>query len=108
MAGPDCARDDLPQSEMNECALAVFNEADARLNAQWKRTFRAFQENSPEDAERLRAAQRAWIAYRDAECDAEHPWDLGVSMDKMLNIFCRTGMTSDRTAKLLELEQNFQ
>lgn len=106
-AAPDCDGDKaLTQSELNDCALAVFNQADARLNAQWKRTFQAFQRRSPEDADRLRAAQRAWIAFRDAECDAEYPWDLGVSMDKMLNIHCRIDLTEDRASKLAELEQD--
>jgi len=104
-AASDCDRDDNTQSEMNACALESFNEADAGLNAQWKLTFQAFRKRSVEDAARLRDAQRAWIVYRDAECDAEYPFDLGVSLDKMLHIYCRTEMTVERTERLRALEK---
>ncbi|OYX49143.1 MAG: hypothetical protein B7Y97_09800 [Sphingomonas sp. 32-66-10] len=92
------------QSEMNDCALAAYNEADVSLNVQWWKTLAVFRSRSVEDAERLRAAQRAWIAFRDAECDAEFPFSLGVSLDKGLNINCRTSLTLERTVRLAELE----
>jgi len=95
------------QADLNECALVEFNTADAALKSQWKTTLRIFAERSSEDTVRLRAAQRAWIAYRDAECDARHPFDLGVSLDKMLNINCRTTLTIERTETLAELSKDF-
>lgn len=102
-AAPDCSGDSLNQAVMNDCALARFNEADAKLNQQWKTTLGVFQKQSSNDAKRLLAAQRAWIAFRDAECDVEFPWDIDVSMDKMMNVDCRTALTIDRTKKLAEL-----
>lgn len=101
---PDCKRADLTQAEMNDCALITLGEADTRLNRQWKRTIERFRTNrSNEDAERLRLAQRAWVAFRDAECDAEWPLDLGVSLDKFQNIYCRIELTDARTERLTEL-----
>ncbi|MEP7223236.1 MAG: lysozyme inhibitor LprI family protein [Novosphingobium sp.] len=101
----NCAKTSA-QAELNECALADLTKADAALNDQWEITFRAFANQSPDDASRLRTAQRAWIVYRDAECDAEHPFDIGVSLDKMLNIFCRTDLTIERTRTLAELPKD--
>ena len=85
------------QSELNDCALAEFNRADAALNRQWKITFRTIWARSSVEAKKLRTAQRAWISYRDSRCDADFPWDLGVSLDKMMNINCRTRLTIERT-----------
>ena|SRR5689334_6962884 len=102
---PNCS-DPPTQADMNDCALAEFDKADAELNAQWKKTFAVFKDDSEESASRLRAAQRAWIAYRDAECDAEHWFDLGVSLDHGLNIMCRTALTQERTAQLAKLTQD--
>ena len=101
----DCANTPV-QSEMNECALVEYNKVDDALNVQWKRTSKVFAGRSAGDVARLRAAQRAWIAFRDADCDAEYPWDIGVSLDKMSNIYCRTEMTAERTHRLEELAKD--
>jgi len=94
------------QFELNECARAEYERADARLNQQWQVTLEVFRSRSPEDVERLRAAQRAWISFRDTQCDAEHPFDLGVSLDKMLNINCRRALTEARTSELAQLARD--
>ena len=104
-ANPNCANPPT-QVDMNDCALVEFNKADSKLNAQWKLTYRSFKDDSDESAARLRAAQRAWIAYRDAQYDAEHWFDLGVSLDHGLNIMCRTGLTEERTSQLKRLAQD--
>ena len=99
--------DSPSQPDMNECLLGRFNQADARLNAQWKVTLKAALTVSAASANRLRAAQRAWIAYRDANCDAKHYFELGISLDKGLNTICRTDMTLARTKELAEIAQEY-
>ncbi len=99
---PDCERADS-QPEFNECALISLRAADAALNRQWAATLRAArsEDDAPRVA-RLRAAQRAWIAFRDAHCDALHFPAIGASMDYTLNIGCRTRLTEERTRQLAD------
>ncbi|MBA4088134.1 lysozyme inhibitor LprI family protein [Novosphingobium sp. ERW19] len=102
---PDCKNTTI-QSELNECAQTEFAEADRALNAQWKTTVRIFRERSREDEARLRVAQRAWLTFRDADCAARWPFDLGISLDKMLHINCLTKLTIERTDTLAELAKD--
>ena len=66
----DAARADLTSLQMQVCAAHAFREADAALNRAYGL---AVKEGSPEHREKLRTAQRAWLAYRDAEC----AWESG-------------------------------
>jgi uncharacterized protein YecT (DUF1311 family) len=91
------------QSELNDCALARLEAADEALNRHWKVTFRRVAKRSSVKAEALRQQQRQWILSRDAKCDAEFPSNLGVSLDKMLNINCRATLTRIRTKELAKI-----
>ncbi len=102
----DCA-DTAIQFELNECASAEYARADDRLNEQWAITLEAFRARSPENAARLVGAQRAWITFRDTECYARFPYELGVSLDKMLNLYCLTQLTEERTKQLQEIAEEF-
>ena len=102
-APTNCATTSV-QIELNECALAEYEKADEALNRQWVIVFRRMSTTSRSEADLLRQAQREWIALRDSRCDAEYPWDLGVSLDKMLNVNCRTEMTEARTNFLMQLD----
>lgn len=86
--------------EMNICAGREFEAADAELNAVYKRALKdipGMATDKPYDArsweEALRKSQRAWLAYRDAECEGHVPmfWSGG------------TGATADMTGCMTEL-----
>jgi uncharacterized protein YecT (DUF1311 family) len=49
-------------------------------------------------------AQRAWIDYRDAECDAFGFQARGGTMEPMLVAGCLANITDKRTKELKELE----
>ena len=106
IATPENCATTAVQSDLNDCALIEYERADRALNAQWKATIKVYEELSQEDARRLRTAQRAWLAFRDAECWARHPFTLGVSLDKMLHINCRTNLTIERTRTLSDLAKD--
>ena len=63
--------------EMNTCAGAEFAKADRELNEVYARALKAIPDMAPEEPQfdakawenALRASQRAWIAFRDAECE---------------------------------------
>lgn len=61
----DCGSQDLNQMQLTECANQAAKQADAELN----RVYGALQGKiEPAAQQRLRDAQRAWIAFRDKEC----------------------------------------
>src|SRR5579875_1212284 len=53
------------QADLDRCAGEAFQRADARLNT----AYRAYSAKlSPESRAGLKTAQRAWLAFRDADC----------------------------------------
>ncbi|NOE25357.1 lysozyme inhibitor LprI family protein [Ruegeria sp. HKCCD6157] len=63
------------------CSYAAFEEIDAKLNEIYPIYLAAARNNAygsdrtAESEEMLRAAQRAWIEYRDAMCEIEATWN---------------------------------
>lgn len=95
-----------PQIEMNACAAEDYAAADAELNAVWKELL-AYHAEDPVAITRLRAAQRAWIAFRDAEvaarlpvADGENPQVVHGSMYGLLHHGVLAELTRERTAQL--------
>ncbi|HSG55511.1 MAG TPA: lysozyme inhibitor LprI family protein, partial [Paracoccaceae bacterium] len=95
----DCA-DPVQQQTMNACAMLEYQKADADLNAAWKPA-RAFADEIGV-AEDLLAAQRAWLAYRDAACKAQSSPYEGGSLRPLVHATCLTDLTVARTQMLLE------
>jgi uncharacterized protein YecT (DUF1311 family) len=98
------------QLAMNICAGRDFEKADAELNAQYKTTRDLLRQRdaagTPETRgaeEALVKAQRAWVAYRDAECSSRGFQARGGSMEPLVLSACRTDLTQKRTAELKEL-----
>lgn len=55
-------------ADTSDCFAAAYKKADADLNETYRRIMLALDDAGKES---LRAAQRAWIAYRDKACEAE-------------------------------------
>ncbi|TGQ67579.1 lysozyme inhibitor LprI family protein [Mesorhizobium sp. M00.F.Ca.ET.186.01.1.1] len=93
----ECDRSDESQQMMNICAGEDYQAADARLNT-------AYQElisSDDADAKRLlQAAQRAWIAFRDAECAHTTAASQGGSIHSMEVSECLTRLTNERIKQL--------
>jgi uncharacterized protein YecT (DUF1311 family) len=60
------------QREMNACANDEAKRADAELNDIY-RTLLTKVSSEPEAAAKIKVAERAWIAYRDAYIEAMYP-----------------------------------
>jgi uncharacterized protein YecT (DUF1311 family) len=111
VAEPEQVCDD-PQTQlaMNTCAAMDFERADERLNEQWRETAAYMQardaeidhetDSQPGYYETLLAAQRAWLAYRDAQCRSEGFMARGGSMQPMLVSMCKAYVTELRTEQL--------
>lgn len=87
-------------------------DSEYRVTMAWARAADADEaERFPEFANRaeaLRAAQHAWIAFRDAECGLAHArWGSG-SMRTIAAAGCRLDMTAARTIDLHSMREPFQ
>lgn len=100
----DSCRDPQTQGEMTRCAGEDYARADRELNAVYARVRAAL---PTEELERLKAAQRAWIVSRDADCELEPFGARGGSMEPMLAASCKADRTVQRTKWLRSLvEEN--
>ena len=86
------------QVEMNACAEADFKAADAELNAAWKPA-KAFYDGTGHGEDLLKA-QRAWIAFRDAECDRLYARNMDGTIRFTVYAACQNRMTAERAIEL--------
>ena len=87
------------QMEMNSCAANDYSRADDELNATWRKLPKSTQ---------LLAAQRAWIAYRDAECSFRKAQFEGGSIAPLIFSSCLSELTKERTKILIGDKQMLQ
>jgi uncharacterized protein YecT (DUF1311 family) len=97
--------------ELNFCAEKELDQADAALNAVYKKVLayiakngsdKPYDSKSWEDA--LRESQRAWVAFRDADCKGLIPmsWTGGTGATGAV-LGCLTEKTKVRTTELESL-----
>ena len=100
----DTCGDKPNQTAMTMCEKAVADRADAEMNLAWKQVYPAMQRldriQEPGFAAALLASQRAWIAFRDAECRIESYESRGGSMQPFTENQCRAEVTRTRTRQL--------
>jgi uncharacterized protein YecT (DUF1311 family) len=102
----DCANA-MVQQEMNICAARDFEAADEELNAVWKEARAAATATDAEQSDDLKgadkallAAQRGWLAYREAQCTLAGFEARGGSLEPMLVSGCMTDLTRKRIEEL--------
>lgn len=95
----DC-EDAVTTIEMQECSSDSFASVDEELNAVWAEVM-----GSRDDAgkQSLRAAQRAWIAFRDADCAAAVEGYRGGSIASVIQRECLTARTQTRVDDLRDM-----
>jgi uncharacterized protein YecT (DUF1311 family) len=93
----NCKSQDLTQMELGQCAGRDFTAADARLNALYKTMMSKY---DTANQAKLKAAEKAWLAYRDAECDYETNGTAGGTINSMEDTICRTNKTQARIKEL--------
>lgn len=107
LASPGMAQSGAPQAPncssalntpaMNACYKAAHDAADARLNERYKTLMARL---GKDDQDRLRDAQRAWVAFRDKQCAFETASYSTGSIYPLLVTNCLTELTQQRTATL--------
>jgi uncharacterized protein YecT (DUF1311 family) len=93
----DC-KNAVVQYEMNVCSYRDYQAADGKLNRIYKKVLAASENEAA--AANLKAAQRAWIAFRDAECIFEANPEEGGTIRPLLENMCLTKLTNARTEQL--------
>jgi uncharacterized protein YecT (DUF1311 family) len=87
------------QIEMNDCAAKQFRAADQKLNKLYAELSAKL---DPERLAKLKEAERAWIKFRDADCDFQSSLYKGGSIYPMIYNGCLTDNINNR---LNQLEQ---
>ena len=97
----------MAQQDMNHCAYLDYEAADAELNAAWKDVRKTAKDLDAELSDDLKgadkallAAQRAWISYRDSQCELSGFEARGGSMESMLVSGCMADLTRKRIDEL--------
>jgi uncharacterized protein YecT (DUF1311 family) len=103
------------QMELNQCSGEQYHKADQRLNVAYNSALRFMQKDlsdaqrqgyadevqfSQTATEKLKAAEKVWIRYRDLHCDAARHEVGGGSMSPMIWGFCMAKTTEDRIEEL--------
>ncbi|MDX2309510.1 MAG: lysozyme inhibitor LprI family protein [Hyphomicrobium sp.] len=107
---PDCANA-LSTADMNTCAARDLEKADTELNRVYQEALKSIPDLATDDPnfnaatweKALRASQRAWVTFRDAECN-EHVsmFSTGGSIGTVEALSCAQEKTEERTKELKE------
>ncbi|MBI3796009.1 MAG: DUF1311 domain-containing protein [Deltaproteobacteria bacterium] len=95
---------------MNDEADAEFAQSDKALNTACGALLTAIEKYGPDFntwREKLRAAQRDWIKFRNANCDYESAHLEGGQSWSMEYNGCRSSMTTERTQSLRDMLEHF-
>lgn len=85
----------MTQRDMTDCAMEDFRAADEKLNKSYQAVMCYF---DPQEKAELRAAQRAWIIFRDLDCAF---WGSGGgSIASMNELACRAQLSETRAKEL--------
>ncbi len=87
------------QSDLNVCADQDFRRSDAALNVAYRQIMARLKADR-DATEGLVATQRAWLAFRDAECRFSGSASAGGSVYPMVVAQCRSDLTKRRVTDL--------
>ena len=96
---PDCSAP-TTQADMNRCAYEDFLASNGEQAAVLMGLTQGL---AAPDRQRLRTAQKAWIAWRTAQCEFESGGSSGGSARDLARWSCTAKLTRERTAALDKL-----
>ncbi len=101
LAAPATAKDvcsnAADQNTMNRCAEDEFERTDKVLNKVYQDTMKGLDDHG---RDLLKKSERAWIAFRDAECTYQNEANEGGSIYPLVYAGCQTTLTKDRIKQL--------
>jgi uncharacterized protein YecT (DUF1311 family) len=102
----DVCDDAQTTEEIQSCNQKEFETSDARLNETYQKIVGIFQQNNDaakqnvKNVENLKAAQAAWLKYRETNCLAETETYAGGAMEKYAGLICKRRLTEQRIEEL--------
>lgn len=96
----------LTTRDMEQCIAIESDKAEAALNQTYQRLVKQLthpdteHENYTEYRKKLLDAQRAWIKFRDADCDALYALNSSGSMRNIVYLSCKQQRAEQRTKEL--------
>lgn len=99
-----CEEDDS-QMAMNVCSFREFLRADIALNQTWDRVVVRYRREDDDSAlwQAVLNAQRAWLAFRDAQCGIWREYYKGGSIMPLVSNSCLTHLTEQRIEHLQDM-----
>jgi uncharacterized protein YecT (DUF1311 family) len=87
-------KDAISTKDMQDCMDNEWKKSDADLNRIYRESLKKLK---PEQAALLKKAQRAWLTYRDAQCEAHYKMSAGGTAAPLALTQCRVTLTEERT-----------
>ena len=107
----------VTQADMDTCSYKDAQAADAAMVSEYKiakvilgnmdRDIDRKYDKRPSYSAALLTSQRAWLAFRKAECEIEAEAARGGSMEPMLANLCYQEVTEERTKQLRAMLQSY-
>lgn len=104
-AAQDCSNA-VSTVDMQECAQKSLKAADADLNTSYQKLLKRLSgtsapgEDNAASKRKLINAQKAWIVFRDADCDAQYQAHIGGTLRGLVSLGCKQQHTEQRTREL--------
>lgn len=101
----DCTKAYSAQ-EVEHCALIALDKTEALLNASYHKLVEQLtqpdteQDNYTEYRKKLLTAQRAWIKFRDADCDTQYAMHSSTAIGKTMYFTCQQQRAEQRIKQL--------
>ncbi|MCY7353942.1 MAG: DUF1311 domain-containing protein [Lysobacter sp.] len=95
-AADTCMAKAQTQEDMNACAGSELVAADRELNTVYQQVMRMHAKDK-NFIQKLRAAQRAWLVFRDAELAARYPDPNAMAAYGSVHVVCTAGLKSQLT-----------
>jgi len=116
----DACEQATTQAQLNACSAEQYQKTDERLNAVYQRLLgRLSTETSPNSSKdksqtpnlegataKLKAAEAAWINYRDLHCEAAAQLYEGASIKPSMWSNCMRDVTEDRVREIKHAYEN--
>lgn len=95
----DPCRKPTSQRELSQCSERKFHMADDEMQKTYKSFLATLEKRAAPGLEPLKAAQQAWVTYRDLECRAESAEEAGELKSTMFSD-CMETLTRARITQL--------
>ena len=98
----DC-KNAVSMPDINECAAVDQKKVEDKLNQTYQGVLKSLdQDKDPDTKKALIAAQRAWVKFREADCQAVYQKSIGGTIRTVMYIGCMQNRAETRIKQLEE------